>query len=208
VVVAIIAILAAMLLPALSRAREKARQATCVGNLKSLVLSVFLYVEDNDGWGPAFELTSGRPWTAQLYMNKYSPTPYKVVGQPVLKNVSLYYCPTRAPRMAEMATCWGTTGYVFMTYGYRWYNAGTYQIPYKRLTAPSTYWVIADSVWPGYRNGSQVYKLKGTGSMNGEFAIRHTGTANVVFADGSVRSCGRGDLASVGVESGHIVDFR
>jgi prepilin-type N-terminal cleavage/methylation domain-containing protein len=49
VVVAIIAILAAMLLPALSKARERARQALCMSNLKQLGLALFMYAEDNDG---------------------------------------------------------------------------------------------------------------------------------------------------------------
>jgi prepilin-type N-terminal cleavage/methylation domain-containing protein/prepilin-type processing-associated H-X9-DG protein len=48
VVVAIIAILAAMLLPALSRAREKARDAVCMNNLKQLGLAFFMYLEDNN----------------------------------------------------------------------------------------------------------------------------------------------------------------
>jgi len=38
-----------MLLPALSKARERARQALCMSNLKQLGLALFMYAEDNDG---------------------------------------------------------------------------------------------------------------------------------------------------------------
>jgi prepilin-type N-terminal cleavage/methylation domain-containing protein len=50
VVMAIIAVLASLLLPALSRARESARTVVCLSNLRQLNLAWWMYAEDNHDW--------------------------------------------------------------------------------------------------------------------------------------------------------------
>ena len=75
VVIAIIGILAAMLLPALSRAREKGRSAVCVSNLRQIYLGVRLYTDDNNGYmpGSSIDQPDGTVLTWPKALGKYMP---------------------------------------------------------------------------------------------------------------------------------------
>jgi len=91
VVIAIIAILASMLLPALSKARDKARTTFCSGNMKQLASSYIFYANDfGDYLPPGYHAGSGLTWN-QLIEKYIGAPPFKLLACPANpNNVAVY----------------------------------------------------------------------------------------------------------------------
>ena len=87
VVIAIIAILAAILFPVFAQAREKARQISCVSNLKQLGLGFMQYVQDNDEtFASVYDGQSNQVSSSDLRFWPYAISPY-------VKSAGVYHCP-------------------------------------------------------------------------------------------------------------------
>jgi prepilin-type N-terminal cleavage/methylation domain-containing protein/prepilin-type processing-associated H-X9-DG protein len=185
VVVAIIAILAAMLLPALSKARERARQAVCINNLKQIALGFMMYLQDYDERFP--RRTEGcDPFTGAT---KYWRTH-------ILDYICAY---TRGytEKKKEVFHCPSHRTFAFdnynLSYGYNYYGSGNQDgFGYKSHPAPPSRSIKYSMVEDPY-NTIVVADSSGRASVNdiithSKFANypigdRHSGGANVLWAD-------------------------
>jgi Tfp pilus assembly protein PilE len=145
IVIAVLAILVALLLPALGQARELARRAVCVSNLRQWGIALILYNEEQHGvlrsYSPPSEFHSIYPFLASFaatnergQLHAQSLTPYLEafdVNAKRTRGVGL--CPSSDPRLADL---WDPTG--------GWVD--------DRLALPYSYFGQAGTFGPGARN--------------------------------------------------------
>jgi len=174
VVVAIIAILAAMLMPALSKAREKARAAVCINNLKQLYTAFRMYINDYDQYLPPYRITNG-PWDWDGWEALIVPYLGGKLQYPQNRSerfagfCKVFICPT--DRSKTNPKC---------SYGYNAYPLA-WQYYYFFPTIPDNYMLVLDKFGNTLGEGSSHYWT------GWSIPKVHSGGANVLYKGGYVK---------------------
>jgi prepilin-type N-terminal cleavage/methylation domain-containing protein/prepilin-type processing-associated H-X9-DG protein len=163
VVIAIIGVLAALLMPVLSRAKEKARQTLCLSNEKQITLGVMLYTLDNDPrmcgermgggmgtvWPPPPKPNGGQVWTWRFALIPYTSNPDHNDS-----TAGLWACPTLPPTWAaslqevtdDLPSSYGIDeDMLWGTYG----TSGIHSLATTAIAKPSQMILLGDSRWSG-----------------------------------------------------------
>ena len=184
IVVAVLAVLAALLMPAINAARQRAAATRCQNNLRQLGLAIRQYMNDNNNDLPPHSdksnPTNWKFWSS--YLRPYIPVTY----QGNVKRMSLY-CPNIDPTI----TTSNYTGYSF--------NGNFYKNDTKnQIFAPTRYaGQYPESKLPIMWEDVQIHTKNWDGGFpsatggdgsNYEFAFRHNGKGYLLMLDGHVEA--------------------
>ena len=180
VVIAIIAILAAILFPVFARAREKARQSSCLSNTKQIMLAVLQYAQDYDEMYP-YASSWGDPaartyWTTAL--------------DPYIRNTQILRCPSTQSSPNGYGWNYRNFGYMRAAGGFS-YNPGR---SLADVHQPADTILLGDNPDSGsygaaslFIYGPQQYDPSGAATNDpslSNVARRHNGGGNYAFCDG------------------------
>jgi len=195
VVIAIIAILAAILFPVFARAREKARQTSCLSNVKQLGLAISMYTQDYDE-----RLT--RPYRYMYPGGVRSLFWWGDMMQPYINNYQLLECPSDSWAYTYMRPA-GLPDPLICSYAYNsvyhteaGVNVGSLSdAKLASIAAPAETIILCDSTTSEiYTGGSLNFTISGpmgitdlgTGGYN-RVAERHNEGFNCAFVDGHAK---------------------
>ena len=201
VVVAIIGVLASLLLPALSRAREKARQTFCIGNVRQLAVAARMYWDDNDG--RAFRFRSHPTNNGEVYwfgwlerggegQRSFDRTAGAL--HPYLAGRGVELCPSLNYQMSNFKL--KATGAAY-GYGYNVHLSTPAPAPAfdtEQIRAPALLGVFGDAAQvnafqpPASPSNPMLEEFYYISANEPTTHFRHRARANVAFADGHVEA--------------------
>lgn len=211
VVIAIIGILAAMLLPSLSRAKGKATGISCINNLKQLGLAAQLYLDDNRGYYPPRALNNRWPsrFRSGYVVFKLLRCPNDVSSPATWGGDPANYPADAEPRSYIMNGWNDLMRAVLSPADMDKYMAATYPggVRQSQLRSPSDTCLLGEKMSNSPHYYMDLLEAEGTGAVGNDLfqldRSRHggkggensgAGGSNYAFVDGSARFVGYGDI--------------
>ncbi len=190
IVVAIIAILAGMLLPALNSARETAKGSTCLSNKKQLYSAFIAYVEDSNGFCPPSYKDSAQnaalwTWGWALYDGKYCGNAMLFDCSSIRRTSAIFIKKT-----TPQAWWFNYSGSGYNTYGFgqkSWSDKAHPSRKLGRVRSLSTALLLADSQQQSMANRDTYGGNFSIEDGNNKFGERHNKNCPVIWADGHAK---------------------
>ena len=171
VVIAIIAILAAILFPVFAKAREKARQTSCLSSTKQIAVGLLQYVQDYDE--TIFNLYPG--YNANLYPNE--------LLQPYVKNQQLFICPSGLPG-GDYRTAYYGWNYSSRTVAPASDGLVNTHPSLSQFAKPSEFFALMDCTNYVFQYCDHINNTTVLGQYSMNIAPRHNTGVNIVLLDG------------------------
>lgn len=190
IVIAIIAILSSMLLPALNKAREKAKSARCASHLKQLGLAYAMYMNDSKYYTPGVYTIAGKDYFWATYITPYlnNAIRFNDADRMAFLNQKVFQCANYNKTIPSYS--YGINDYIRSK-------------PFNHINVKSrpAYMMLLGEGSPAL--GTNWYRLSVVADMD---VIRHVSGSNVLFVQGNVGTVIRNDpkWSTVDINKGYF----